>query len=207
MAPCSSSSSKDIAPYISKHVPRVLWIPKFRTVFTKSPPLVHILSHWNPVKPLLFHSRNILSNTVLRLRFGLRCCHIFVVVSYQHFVCVYFCRRIQVISLPMTCIYIRMSGTYAPIYYIRVWNQGFLMTGHVVMPRYENARENTNTLIWRDVIFWNRIKFRSYPVMVPVLCSCTWRVYVRLRASLSVFRVCLLPLLPPYERGLGYTSR
>jgi hypothetical protein len=40
-----------------------------------------------------------------------------------------------------------MSRTYAPIYYLCVLNLGFQMTGNVFMPRSENARENTNTLI------------------------------------------------------------
>jgi hypothetical protein len=63
-------------------------------------------------------------------------------------------------SLSMPYIYIRMSRTYVPIYYTRVWNLGFQMAGHVVMPRSENARENTNTLIWRGNLL------KSYTISV-----------------------------------------
>jgi len=164
VAPCSSPSSKGIAPYNNKDVPRVLWIPKFLTMFLKSVPLVHILSHRTPVKPLPFHSRNILLilfyvySSVFVVAIFSSCFPTNTLYAYNALP-----RNTGHESVYVLYIYIRVSRIYDPLYYIRVWNLGFQMTGHVVMPRNENSRENTNTLVWREVIFWNRIKFRSYP--------------------------------------------
>jgi hypothetical protein len=50
-------------------------------------------------------------------------------------------------GLSMACICIRMSKTYAPIHAACVKSRLSDDHGHVVMPRSENASENTNTFI------------------------------------------------------------